>query len=282
MRINYNIPQKWNDLTESQIRFMGRFMFNSRNEQISNRAFKLAVLSVLLVPKFTIKNIVKAVLLWSDVPFSELEQYTAFVFDNKELLTRFPSKIKSGKWPFRKTVYGPAARLANVTIQELSYADLFYYKWATENNVADLHRLTAILFREKKGNNREDIRAPFSTLLLEHNARITDKIPLAVKFMIAHAYSGCRENFINRNPNVFPRPKQVTDNNVEDIEQQPVKKQKPYEPFSKIIESMAMDDVQVFGNHQETEKVYAAVFLSVLDEKIVRSKELERKNQLNK
>jgi hypothetical protein len=280
MKLKYKIPQKWNDLSESQIRFIGRFMFNSRNEQLNGKMFKLAVLSILIVPKFTIKNILKAVYLWSQVPFSELEQYTAFVFDNKELLTRFPSKIKTGKWPLRKTVHGPATRLANVTIQELSYADLFYYKWATDNNVEDLHRLTAILYRERdKNSTAEDMRKPFSKLLLEQNSAVTDKIPLAVKFMIAHAYSGCRQNFINRNPNVFPKPKQLPDNNVVDLEQQPEKKQKPYEPFSKIIDAMAMDEIQIFGNHQATEKVLAPVFLSIYDESIVRQREKERNNK---
>jgi hypothetical protein len=62
---------------------------------------------------------------------------------------------------FRKTVYGPAPRLANTTI-ELSHADTFYYKWMTENNPDDLHRLTAILYRPSAEPTLEDKRIPFS------------------------------------------------------------------------------------------------------------------------
>jgi hypothetical protein len=142
---NVPIPQKWNDLSEFQLKMIGRFMFNNRNEQVETRRFKQVALSILIVPKPTLKNIIKSVMLLSQVPFSELEQYTNFIFDEKELLTRFPAKIKIGRWPFRKTVFGPAPRLANSSIEELSYADTFYYKWVTEKNTDDLHRLTASL-----------------------------------------------------------------------------------------------------------------------------------------
>ncbi|MEN9907135.1 MAG: hypothetical protein RLZZ540_276 [Bacteroidota bacterium] len=275
MRININVAQKWNDLTEFQVNAIGKFMFNARNEQVETKFFKRVILSVLLVPKFTFRNIIKSVIVLSNVPFSELEQYTAFVFDEKELLTRFPAKIKIGRWPFRKVVYGPAMRMANCTIEELSYADTFYYKWTIEKNTDDLHRLTAILYRPKgEKSKKEDLREPFSNLLLESNSHITDKISFPVKFMIAHAYSGCRQNFINRNPNVFPQKKKV-----EGEEDKTPAKPKPYYPFSKIIDAFAMDEVQIFGNHQQVEKVLASKFLSIYDESIVRQREKERKNK---
>jgi hypothetical protein len=271
MRINFKIAQHWNDLSEWQIKAIGRFMFNSRNEQTETKLFKKVVLSILIVPKPNLTNIVKSVILLLQVPFSELEQYTAFVFDQKELLTRFPNQIKIGRWPFRKTVYGPAPRLANTTIEELSYADTFYYKWMTENNPDDLHRLTAILYRPSAEPTLEDKRIPFSSLTLESNSRITDAIPLPVKFMIAHAYYGCRQNFINRHPNIFPQKKAV-----EGEEEKPPEKPKPYQPFSKIIDAFAMDEVQIFGNHQQVEKVFAPKFLSIYEESIKRERIKER------
>jgi hypothetical protein len=274
MRINFKIAQHWNDLTEWQIKAIGRFMFTSRNEQTETKLFKKVVLSILIVPKPTFKNIIKSVVLLLQVPFSELEQYTNFVFDQKELLTRFPNKIKIGRWPFRKIVYGPAPRLANTTIEELSYADTFYHKWMTENDINDLHRLTAILYRPSAEPTQEDKRIPFSNLTLESNSRITDAIPLPVKFMIAHAYYGCRQNFINRHPNVFPQKKAV-----EGEEEKTPAKPKPYQPFSKIIDAFAMDEVQIFGNHQQVEKVFAPKFLSIYEESIKREREKERQRK---
>jgi hypothetical protein len=275
MKIKFKIAQHWNDLTEWQIRSIGRFMFTSRNDQTDNKFFKQVMLSILIVPKPTVLNILKSVVLLSQVPYSELEQYTDFIFDQKELLTRFPDRIKIGCWPFRKNIYGPAARMANSTIEELSYADTFYYKWATEKDPINLHRLTAILYRTAAKKPTEiDNRELFSNLLLEKNAENTDAIPLPIKFMIAHAYQGCRQNFINANPSVFPQ-KRI----VEEEEEKKPEKSKPYQPFSKIIDSFAMDEVQIFGNHQQVEKVFASKFLSVYEESIKREREKERQRK---
>lgn len=266
--IRFTIPQKWNDLTDFQVNAIGKFMFNSRNEQVESRVFKTFIIGILLVPKFKMCTVLKSIYFFTQIPFSEYEQYTNFVFDEKELFTRFPKKIKVGRWPFRKVVYGPAPRMANSTIEELSYADTFYYKWATDKDVNDLHRLTAILYRPKsKTNNPEDIRASFSALTLEQNSFITDAIPLHIKFMIAHVFAGCRQNFINRNPNVFPKQKES------DNPENERKKRKPYMPFSKIIDAFAMDEVQIFGTHQQVEKVYASKFLSLFDASIVKQRE---------
>jgi hypothetical protein len=68
-------------------------------------------------------NIVKSVFCYPS-PISELEQYTAFVFDQKNY-SRFPNQIKNWSLAISQTVYGPAPRLANTTIEELSYADTF-------------------------------------------------------------------------------------------------------------------------------------------------------------
>lgn len=175
------------------------------------------------------------------------------------------------------------SRMANSTIEELSYADMFYYKWVTEHNVNDLHRLTAILYRQKaKNKSPEDSREPFSNLLLEKNALLTDEIPLHIKFMVAHSYQGCRADFIKRYKNVFPQPPKKEIEEESNIEKATEKKKKIYHPFSKIINAMAMGEVQIFGTHQEAEKVLAPKFLSVYDADIVLQREKARQRELNK
>jgi len=273
INVPISIPQKWNDLTEWQLRMVGHFLFLNRTEETEKTLFKNVLLFILAFPKPSFKNITKVIILFYYFSFRELEHHTDFIFDQEQRLTRFPEFIKVGKWPFRKKLYGPAPRLANVTINELSYADTFFYKWITESETDELHRLTAILYRPKsKRVTQDDIRVEFSNLTLEKNAEFSDQIPLHVKYMIAHCYQGCREMIIDRHPNVFPK-KKVSE--ADDEPQVPVTK-KPYQPFSRIIDSMAMDEVQVFGNHQETEKVYAPKFLAVYEEKIKKQKELDR------
>jgi hypothetical protein len=83
--------------------------------------------------------------------------------------------------------------------------------------------------------------------------------------MIAHAYYGCRQNFINRH---------LTYSHRKAVEggEKPPEKPKPYQPFSKIIDAFAMDEVQIFGNHQQVEKVFAPKFLSIYEESIKRER----------
>lgn len=274
MRVDYTIPQKWNDLSDWQVRMIGRFMFNNRNERIESNLMKMYLITVLFQNKPSLKRFLKVCILFWDVPFSELEQYTNFIFDKKDLLTVFPKYIKVGRWPWSKKVYGPMARLANITIEELSYADTFFYKWVTEKDINDLHRLCAILYRSADPNaSQQDIRVEFSSLLLEKNAEVTDAIPLHIKYMIACAYEGCRDTLINRYKHVFPQRKAKPESEAK--EQKP----KPYQSFSKIITAMAMDEVQIFGNYQNARKVLAPEFLAVYDESIVREKEKERNRQ---
>lgn len=274
MRVNYKVAKTWNELNDWQIKMIGYFMFQNRDKETELTFSKQLVIVVLFLVKPTFKNFIKLFVLLYNHPFSDLLPYADFLFDKQNTLTRFPKSIKVGKFPFRKTLYGPATRLANVTIEELSYADTFYYKWGTTKDLNDLHRLAAIFYRSKsKFPIPEDERVPFNSLVLEANADKTDFIPMHVKFMIAKAYEGCRENFIKRNPHVFPQRK--TTEGEEPVEKKP----KPYRPFSKIIDSFAMDEVQIFGNHQQVEKVYAPKFLSIYEESIKRQNERERQRK---
>jgi hypothetical protein len=63
------------------IKAIGRFMFNSRNEQTETKLLKSSAFNFDCA-KPNLTNIVKSVILLLQVPFSELEQYTAF-FDQK-------------------------------------------------------------------------------------------------------------------------------------------------------------------------------------------------------
>jgi hypothetical protein len=53
-----------------------------------------------------------------------------------------------------------------------------------------------------------------------------------------HTYYGCRQNFINRHLTYSHRKA------VEGEEEKPPEKPKPYQPFSKIIDAFAMDEVK--------------------------------------
>lgn len=263
--MSYDIPQSWNELNDFQLKLIGRLLCSS--DRLGANSFKLLLIAILVMKHPNIKYIFKVVYLYSKVPFSELIGYADFIFNENENLTRFIPKIKVGNFWNKKTLYGPGIRLNNISIEELSYVDAFYYNWIKDNKIINLQRLVACLYRpESKNPTPEDIREPFNKLLLPKNSILTDKIPFHIQYTIALAYQGSRLKLIARYPNVFPKPTQSEE------EAPKLKKKSSYQPFSKIINAMAMDEVQVFGTLGETEKANAVQFLEIYEQTIINSR----------
>lgn len=270
MIVRYKVATKWNELNDWQLSIIGRLLYY--NKKLERKEFRWLIAFILIINKPTIKNFLKAILFFSRCSFSTVEPYTSFIFDENERLTNFYPKIKVGRFGFRKTLFGPASRLSNISISELSYADTFYYGYITSGNEIDLRRLTACLYRlqEKENPKLIDKRMEFDKLLLPEFSKLTDKIPLHKQYVIMLAYQGSRSVIVNRYKKVFPKPYEEPDN----PEPQKPKKPKPYYPFSNIINTMAMDEVQVFGSLQQTEKVNAMDFLSAYNELLIRQQKL--------
>jgi hypothetical protein len=77
-------------------------------------------------------------------------------------------------------------------------------------------------------------------------------------------YYGCRQNFINRHPNVFPQKKAVEGG------RKTTRKTKTLSAFSKIIDAF-MDEVK-FWQSSAGREVFAPKFLSIYEESIKRER----------
>lgn len=264
-RVDFNPAKKWNELNPWQLSIIGKILYSDR--AMNKKVYQFFLLVVLMMVKPLPKNIIKVIYLFSLVPFQRYFELTNFIFDEDDHLSKFYKTIKVGPFYNRKTLYGPNARLSNITITELSYADGFFYNWITNGKTVDLQRLVACLYRETSNQTTAvDRRVPFDKLLLPENATLTDKIPLHKMYIIALGYQGSRHILINRYKNVFPVRK------TKEEEVPVTKKKKAYHSFTKIIQSLAMDEIQVFGPMQQTEKTLATDFLSAYDELILRER----------
>lgn len=274
MRIDFTPPKKWDDLTEWQSDRIGDLLF--RNEQQEKKLFKYALVFIVFLPKPSFINVLKAIILFVNIPLDELVEYTDFIFDNKQYMTRFRPCFKVRTGCFKKIkLYGPSSRLANISIQELSYADTFFFNWITLNQDIELHRLCAVLYRPSDASATEvDKRKKFNKLLLADNARLTDKIPLHQKYMIALAYQGTRQLLGERHPIIFPKSKEKS--TVEH------KKRKSYSPFTNIINSMVLDEVQPFGALEATEAANAHQFLEIYAERLLRDSKRSKPQKIKK
>lgn len=261
MRIDITIPTKWNQLTPFQLRLIGRLLYSKT--EFEKKFFRQLMATVIFIPKVRFIHFWKLFLILREVGFDGIIHYADFIFDEADCLTKFPEFYKVGK----TKLFGPGERLQNITILELSYADAFYFNWINKSDEKDLQRLVACLYRPADKNPKEsDIRKPFDKLLLPKNAELTDRIALSDMYIIALAYQGSRETFKKRYPYVFPKPPKSEEDKPEPTTKKPLK----YTPFSKLVASMAMDEVQIFGTISDTENANAMQFLEMYNETLLR------------
>lgn len=267
MKIKYHIPQRWNDLNQRQIMRIGQIM--AKSEKMPRWMLVSLILSILLMPKRGFWRFIKNMYLFSRVPLSELQTYCDFILKRTDVLTTFPREIKVGD----TILYGPSDRLANLTIEEFSYADAFFFAWVANQSSVDLDRLVAVLYRRKAVvENESDQRMPFDKLTLSLNASFTSDMPSGYKQVIGLAFQGSREKIYARYPVVFPVSKPKKEEEKTKADDKPMK----YVALNKIIQSMAMDETQTLGTMQEAEKVNISTFFDIYQESIIRAREREK------
>ncbi|CAL2105481.1 conserved hypothetical protein [Tenacibaculum sp. 190524A02b] len=251
MNLDFNISNKWNDLNFWQLQKIADVLYSDKPEKITN----FLLVSYLFIRKPSVKNVLKFLYLLFNVPFSELKKHCDFLY-NETNFTKFLPELKNLK--------GPYDRLANLTIEEFSYADLFYYNWATTKDLQDLNRLVCVLYRPVDKATKE--RRTFKKEELAKHSTIIEALPKSIKLVVAMAYQGSRELIINRSKNVFSSGKKKT----------------PYIPFSKIVNEMARSENQPFGDFYKTKSANVHDFFELLDEERKSQKERERNFKKNK
>lgn len=135
----------------------------------------------------------------------ELEEY----FYLLEFVLR--DKLTLQLLPLHGEYHGPSDRCANLIYDEFVYSEHFYMQWATKRESEDLlNNLVATLYRPiKKCYDLEldpdgDARIPFNEHVIAWHAKNAVAYwPKAVKLAVAHFYAGCRQKWVEDNPDIF-------------------------------------------------------------------------------
>lgn len=241
-----NIPENWNQLTQWQLpRLASAIFFPGKNKKAN--AFYIVL--ILFIKKPTLKNLWKACRIFHQVPFSQLKTFSEFLFKTSDLT----SFIKIPK------LCGPDPRMTNISINEFSYADAFYFNWTKKKQGADLDRLVAILYRKPENGKRPQFKKENLSLY----AKQTSKISFDAKLAILLAYQGSREVIVNSHKHVFTKGKSGN----------------YYKPFSSIINNMATTTPQPFGDFYHTREANIYDFMKILDEQILAQKIQIKRNR---
>lgn len=265
MDIKLTIPQTWNDLNSEQSKNICYTLYCAQRSVINMPSQKEAIETVAyinciktLLSSNSLRNLKIAL---KELTIDAYKPFAKFLF--KEItLQVFPETFK-----FSKTLYAPAFRLRNLTIEEFSFADSLYFRFKTLNEVKYLNLLCSVLYREKAQKHKpEDIRAPYNRLLAEQHVEDFEKLPIKEKITVAFAYEGSRNHLISQYPNVFPKST-ITPN--------PKKKQTiKYTPFGTLIAAKIEYDPFKLNT---TNKTNCYSFFSVYENELRQLKKQKRK-----
>lgn len=252
MVINLNIPQTWNDLSETQFKNIVyqlecyHTLVKDTPQALENytTALYLQICKELLRhnPWKSIRIALK------EIQPKAYNTFSKFIYSGIER-TKFTPQIK-----INNTIYhAPDMRMRNSTIAEFAFADTAYYKWRQTKNPMWLNVLCAALYREAATSKTEtDIRKPFIKQTVDKRADAFFKIDHQTKLAIAYTYEGCRGHIAKTYPLIFPKPIEVEG-------AAPIKKQK-YISFGEIIiEKIAGDPSKL----AHTNNVMLYDFLSI-------------------
>lgn len=260
MTLEFNIPQKWNELTQRQRANISTLIFNSKPGE---QGVYFKVLYLVFCPnRLTLfrgwKERYKFIRLLLQVPFSELVKYIEFIFNELDL-TKFPTSITVKGVNY----YGPADRLTNISIEELNFAYKHYFDWMTTKDEKALTRLVTTLYRPAKKETTGDIREPFDEQNIMRRGSVFLNIDLAVKISVGFAFKGSVEYMFSKYPVIFPPPKKKTNTKPK------------YHSLVPMINAMFMGENQPLGTRTEVIKTNAFVFFDVAQETVKEAKKRE-------
>lgn len=252
--MHFTIPTSWNQLNEYQRFKIADIVYNSQEK---DPGVYFAALYYLFVSKpwWTLKGFRenrRFYKLIKQVPISEYIQYCEFIFKDLKL-TKFPRILKVNG----KDYYGPAERLANLTMDELAMTYQFYFNWIVNRSEIDLDRLVTALYRPYSRKTVGDVREAFSEHTLHERSGILPKVPIDKKIAIGFAYKASTELIFSRYKDLFPPAKTVS------------KDKKPkFNSFVPMMRVMAMGENLPLGDYEKVRKTNVNMFFDIAQETI--------------
>lgn len=199
------VPSSWNELERKDMMWL---MENFEHLLKPSYEFRLRfMLRLLNIQKWRLRKLRDLF----NVPVAQIS-YLSNIVDWAMPIenVRLSKNLVPTKYVLGTKLLGPADGLANLTLEEFSFADFHFRAFMTTQNVAELNKLCAILWR-KKGEvlkvddvrYRNDNRILFNSYAINKNAYRFKFAPLKFKYFILMFFWGNRNIFVDKHPNVF-------------------------------------------------------------------------------
>lgn len=166
--------------------------------------------------------------------------------------------------PEWRGLYGPCDNMSNLIMQEMTFADLHFMKWAeNRSDLSALDKLVATLYRPAKpgydflrdpdGDSREEFNPNVCDWRAEH---FISKWELPVKLAIAWWYDACRWQIVDNNDEVFGGTGEPS-------------------KYGLVSMMMSVAEDGVLGTFNDVEKQYVTIVLMKINESIANAKRQE-------
>lgn len=112
-------------------------------------------------------------------------------------------------WRKYKGFVGPADGLQNLSLEEFSFADFHFRQFLTTQDMGELNKLVAILWREKQTISvdsidfKNDERIPFNSYAITKKSSSFCKADLRFKWFVFFFFYGCRNQIVKTFPETF-------------------------------------------------------------------------------
>lgn len=242
--MNIQIAQSWSELNSWQLGKVARLLHLTTPETFEKDMLKIAF--VIFQKKASFLSRLRLWKIITRVNSEILIENTAFVLENPDLYS----------FPNIDGLIKPDDRLGDISIKQFSIIDTLFYQWDQRKDELSLRLFVASLYR---------LNPEFERKHLPQVGAITDKISEDQRHAIAMIYKSVRLYITNRYPVIFPKPKK----DQEELEPDFSTKKSKYTPFSKVINSMALDELKPLGTLHECNATLIYDFMDILTELII-------------
>ena len=262
MVFDLNIPTSWNELSASNVLYIGNYwqswqlMLQSEVSMVKAKALLFLQLTG-IKEAGKLKKLCVALSKITDETLPNTLALTDFVFEKRDLTKNVIPLIKVSKG---KTFQGPADNLGDISIDEFSFAFALYSLWHKTNDQTFLSKLAGVLYRPVNENFEKDgkTRVPFNNGLIDKYAAEFEKLPDGYRNFVYLFFCGCLDRLVKKFPEIFN-----SDNN-----------QKSGGSFNDTIVEMSG---QEFGTWEETKRMDLHVVLRALQRKIIANQTADKK-----
>ena len=246
MAINLTIPTNWNSLKPNQIKNLAYLFHSGAKGIIFDYRVLFNLLNIKWYQLLKFRNLQRAL---SAMPLKTIKNEYQWLY-NALGLTKFVPKIKTQS----RTLFAPANRITNLTIDEFAHADDLFLGWHHKKDFEYLHYLTAVLYRELTPEGK---RTPFDKNELETRAKALAKTSKKTLLAVALSYQGSRAHLSRQFPVIFPKPTESKPNQ---------KRNRPSSSnFGRVVLHLSGGK---FGPHAETKQTNVYTFLTEFQEQL--------------